>query len=315
MTPVAAMTAQQRVQAAINGQPVDRVPATAWIHFGSEHLTSEETAALHLRFAREYQPDLLKIHADYRLRISHAHDLRDAADIRQIGLDAADSPCFVQQKPCVSAVLAALSDHSVVMETVLSPCQNLLRNVGSDQLPMLLRHPQHTLDTLARITEATCAHVRWLQAEGVPVCFFATHGAVAVLNHDGQPDARHLEIVERWIRPFDQQVLAAAAGMTRILHAHGQNLIMHRVRDYAFDILHVATELAGNPSLAELRQWTDKCLMGGVNENTFTRLSLNALADQMSAASTCAGQQGLILAPGCSLPPHTPARLLKALLN
>lgn len=309
------MTSRERIRAAIAGQPVDRVPTTAWMHFASEHLPAEQTAALHLRFAEAYQPDLLKIHADYRLRISDSHDLRNAGDLLQIGYSAAASPCFVEHKQCLLAVLASPSNTSVVMDTVFSPFQNLLRNIGADQLPALFDYQQQTLATLQQITQASCEHVHWLQAQGVDTVFFATHAAIAAEQYTGLARERHSEIVERWIQPFDKQVLAAASGMTRILHVHGQGLMLDSVRDYDFEVLHLATESPGNPSLSALRQWTHKCLMGGLNENTFTGLSLRALAARLEAAKAAAGPGGFILAPGCSLPPHAPARLLKQFLH
>jgi uroporphyrinogen decarboxylase len=311
----AQMSAQQRVAAAIAGQQTDRVPVTAWIHFGSEHLPPEQTAALHLAFAQTYSPDLLKIHADYRLSVSDSHDLRDADDILQIGRAAKKSPCFVQQKQCVSAVIESAQHRCVMMDTLFSPFQNLLRNVGADQLPLLMKYPQQTLDTLAYITEASCEHVHWLQTQGLSICLFATHGAIAAERYKGLARERRDEIVEHWIQPFDKQLLIAASGMTRILHAHGQGLQIERVRDYEFEVLHVSTELEGNPTLSALRQWTDKCVMGGINEASFTGLSLAGLQACIDQALVAAGPQKFILAPGCSLPSHTPARLLRHLLS
>lgn len=309
------LTAREKLQAVVAGQRVDHPPATAWVHFASEHLPPQETAALHLRFAEAYQPDLLKIHADYRLRVSRFHDLRSADDLLQIALSAAGSPCFVQQKQCVSAVLASAPNNCVVMDTLFSPFQNLLRNVGKDQLSVLLQYPSQTLEALEQITKASCEHLYWLQEQGVDVCFFATHAAIADEQLAGDARKKRDDILHDWIQPFDKQVLAAASGMTRILHAHGQPLMMAQLQGYEFEVLHVATELAGNPSLSELRQWTHKCLMGGINENTFAGLSLGALAGQIDAARTAAADCGLILAPGCSLPPHTPGRLLKRFLG
>lgn len=309
------MSVRERFDSAVAGLPVDRLPVTAWLHFGSEHLPPSDTAAVHRQFAEHYQPDLLKIHADYRLLVSHKHDLRSANDIAEIGLSAGDSPCFVAQKQCISALLASDKGKSLMMETVFSPFQNLLRNVGADQLTALLSHPQATHDTLVRITEATCEHLRWLRANGIDICFFATHGAIAAERFSGPAQQWHAFIVEQWIQPFDRQVLAAADGMTRILHAHGQGLVMDTLRNYAFEVLHVSTELPGNPTLAALRQWTDRCVMGGINEADFTGLSLAGLDERIAHAVSTAGQQRFILAPGCSLPSHSPGRLLHRLLK
>ena len=45
---MSSMTKLQRFMAAIKGEAIDRLPVSMWLHFASEHLSSEETARLHL---------------------------------------------------------------------------------------------------------------------------------------------------------------------------------------------------------------------------------------------------------------------------
>src|SRR5690606_4977713 len=118
------------------------------------------------------------------------------------------------------------------------------------------------------------------------------------------------EIYETFLRPFDLEVLAAAEGMVRVLHVHGNGVDLARIEGYPFEVLSLADRAPDNPSLAELRKRTDRCLMGGIDESALPDMSLDALACQIDDAIRQAGRQGFILAPGCTFPSFSPQRTL-----
>jgi uroporphyrinogen decarboxylase len=98
--------------------------------------------------------------------------------------------------------------------------------------------------------------------------------------------------------------------MVRILHVHGAGLEMCRVLDYPCEVISVSDRLSGNPSLAELRKLTPKCLMGGIDETKFQERNLAALAHEIDDAFAQAGRRNFILAPGCTIPSFSPKRTL-----
>ena len=53
----------ERVEAAVNGHPVDRVPVSAWGHFFTRETSAESLARAMLDFREAYDWDYLKIHA------------------------------------------------------------------------------------------------------------------------------------------------------------------------------------------------------------------------------------------------------------
>jgi uroporphyrinogen decarboxylase len=144
---------------------------------------------------------------------------------------------------------------------------------------------------------------------GVSGYFHATFGAIA----PGQPRGISAAVFEHFVRPFDLQILDAAEGLVRVLHAHGSGVLLERLQGYPFEVLHLADRTPGNPTLTQLRQWTPRCLMGGVDERTFTGLSVPELRQQVGQAIAQAGSAGLIVAPGCALAPSSSGRLLRTL--
>lgn len=98
--------------------------------------------------------------------------------------------------------------------------------------------------------------------------------------------------------------------MVRILHVHGIGLDIARVLDYPCEVISVSDRLPGNPSLAELRKITPKCLMGGIDETKFQERNLPAIAREVDDALAQAGRRNFILAPGCTLASFSPQRSL-----
>ncbi|MBY0411646.1 MAG: hypothetical protein K2Q97_16355 [Burkholderiaceae bacterium] len=307
------MTPRQRFMAAVQGQQVDRVPVSAWMHFGAQFWPPAEVARLHADFARAHQWDFVKVMADYRLPmppgpVVNGSNSADVVELLEhIGHHLDHAACFAAQRELLEALRQQLGPQAVLLDTGYDPWNNVLRNLGRDLEGALLQHPSHTLAALARVCEATCRHVQQLQRMGVDGYFYATNAAIA----HTQPRGLRQDVYERFVRPFDLAILDAAQGMVRVLHAHGTGIDLARLAGYPFEVIHLSDRFAGNPSLADLRRWTDRCVMGGIDEQGFTSASLASLAVQLTDAVQQAGPQGLILAPGCAVPTSSAARSLQ----
>ena len=55
------MTERERVLAAIQGKPVDRVPIALWRHFPQQDQKAETLAQAHVAFQKRWQWDFLKV--------------------------------------------------------------------------------------------------------------------------------------------------------------------------------------------------------------------------------------------------------------
>ncbi len=310
MTHGKTMSRHERFTAAVNGLPVDRVPVSAWMHLGTEHLPPAQVAQLHEAYWRAYDWDVLKVMADYRVEIPKAiESFNTPESLSNLSLAMQASTCFERQYECVALLMDKVGSEVPVLDSGYDPYTFVLRHIGHDQAPSLLLNAPALLGVLEVLTHRICQHLTNLKALGVTGYFHATLGAIGPEQQRGLSQ----EEFERFVRPFDLRILEAARGIVRVLHAHGSGLLLDRLVDYPFEILHVADRTPSNPGLALLRQWTQKCLMGGVDERTFTAFSVSGLNAQISDAIVQTGSDSLILAPGCAVPPSSSGRLLTAL--
>lgn len=301
------MTPRERFFAAVEGRPVDRIPATAWVHFLSDHLSPPDTAALHEKFLKTYGWDYAKVMGDYRYPVPAGLKTLDTpAWLEKIPVYGADAPHFAVQLACLSALRQAMGPDFPLIDTGFDPYQSILRNIGRDQEAALWAYRETTLGALERTCESICAYVRAIKKQGVEGFFYSVNSAIPA----GQPRGNNDQVYETFLRPFDLRILEEARGMVRVLHVHGTGLAMERVRDYPCEVINLSDRLAGNPSLSQLRKLTDKCLMGGLDESRFADLSLTALAAQVDDALAQAGREHFMLAPGCTIPSFTPKRSL-----
>ena len=301
------MNKRERFLAAVRGEKIDRPPVTAWVHFLSDHLSGEQTAALHRCFLGAYDWDVAKVMNDYRYPIpAGVQTLEDPASLRAFKPLGLDEPCFAEQLKCLATLRAVLGPDIAMIDTGFDPYQQVLRNVGFDQAEHLWRHPAETLRALHVVAENTCRYIAAVKAQGVEAFFLSINGAI----REGCPRGSNQQVYETFQRPFELQLLKAAEGMVRILHVHGIGLDLGRVLDYPCEVISVSDRLPGNPSLAELRKLTPKCLMGGIDESKFQERNLPAIAREVDDALAQAGRRNFILAPGCTLVSFTPKRSL-----
>lgn len=301
------MNKRERFFAAVRGGKIDRPPVTAWVHFLSDHLSGEQTAALHRCFLEAYDWDVAKVMNDYRYPIpAGVQTLEDPASLRAFTPLSLDEPSFAEQLKCLAALRAALGPDIALIDTGFDPYQQVLRNVGFDQAEHLWTHQAEALRALEIVAENTCRYIKAVKAQGVEAYFLSINGAI----REGFPRGSSRQVYETFQRPFELQLLNAAEGMVRILHVHGAGLDLGRVLDYPCEVISLSDRLPGNPSLAELRRITPKCLMGGIDETRFQERNLPALAREVDAALAQAGRRKFILAPGCTLASFSPKRSL-----
>jgi len=301
------MTPRERFLTAVHGGTVDRIPTTAWVHFLSDHLSGEETARLHERFLKTYRWDLAKVMSDYRYPVpAELRDLTDPASLRAFEPVGLDHPAFAQQLDCLARLRSAMGPDFPLLETGFDPYQQIVRNLGRDQQEHLWRNETEALRALETVSESIRNYIRELKRIGVDGFFYSINSAIP----EGFPRGTRREIYDAFLRPFDLDVLAAAEGMVRVLHVHGNGVDLDRIDGYPYEVLSLSDRSPNNPTLRELRKRTDRCLMGGIDESAFPDMSLGMLARQVDDAVEQAGRERLILAPGCALPSFSPRRTL-----
>jgi uroporphyrinogen decarboxylase len=297
------MTKMQRFMAAIRGEEVDHLPVSMWLHFASEHLSSEETARLHLRYYNAYQWDYLKAMNDYRYPLPSGETVNTEAELMAFEPLPMSEPAFAKQLACLSILRSELGPDVPIVETLFNSLQTLVRGAGAGAAQVVFAQPQAGHAMLEAVTRTLIDYVRSLKNIGVTGLFYSVNGA-------SKPEAGGLTAAQfdEFVKPYDLRILQAAEGLVRIGHIHGYQLEFERTLDYpveAFSWSHHHT----TPSLAEARKLTQAALVGGINEVAIPKQSTDEITADVAAAAREAGPRKLLIGPGCTVPPDTPYRL------
>jgi uroporphyrinogen decarboxylase len=301
------MTRTERVQAAVNGADVDRLPVCFWHHFqpeGSGRAMAEATLRF---FDDEFALDIAKVMPDlpYPFPKKSISSLEDWRLIEPI--DPIRSRYFRERAESIGILRDSLGFDTPVIMTVFSPLAEAMYAARDREqfLAHLREHPVVIHEVLATIAENLAAHMRDVIDAGADGIFFALQGCSRTIMTEQQ--------YREFGRPYDLMALrGASGGWLNILHVHGEkDLMFDQCLDYPVQVLNWSDRIAG-PSLREARVKTSKCLMGGWNE--FGALS-NGPEEQIEAeAKDALGQTGgrkFILANGCSVPDETDHRWLE----
>ena len=304
------MNKRERFFAAVQGQPVDRPPVTAWVHFQSDHLAGKQVADLHLNFLRSYDWDVLKVMNDFRYAVPEGiQTLADASSLKAYRPQGLKSAAVQAQLECLDRLQDNVKGEVPLLETTFEPFQQIVRNIGFSQAANLYRHKDAALSALAIITEDLCEYMGALRSRGIEGVFMSINGAIPEHLPRGASQENH----ELFQKPFAAAVLRAAEGMVRVLHVHGSSLLMERVEGYPCEVLSVSDRLPSNPGLAALRKFSDKCLMGGIDETRIQERTLPEIAEEINDTIAQAGKDKLIIAPGCTIASFTSQRNLALL--
>jgi uroporphyrinogen decarboxylase len=325
------MTRRERIHAALNRQPVDRVPYAVWRHFPQVDRNPAGLAQATLRFHERYASDFLKITPAGGFAVEEwgcveseevrpdGHRpcatcaVRSAEDWRRIRpLDPSSAAGWSQQ---IEVVIRMGFDKRVgdapVVPTLFSPL-SLARKLSGERLNTDLReHPQLVKDALEAITETLVRFSALALTEGVSGIFYSIQAASRRLH----TEAEYAEFGE----PYDRRVLESVRDRSTltIIHAHGEQLMFERLArlpGHAWNWDDRTTP----PSLADGRALVPGAVIGGLGQWTTLKTGTPdaAAAEAQDAVAQTQGV-GLIVGPGCVLPIGTPdenvAAVVKAL--
>ncbi len=308
MAITAEMTKTERVMAAVRGEAVDRIPVCFWHHFrplGSGRRLAEATLDF---FVNEFDLDVLKIMPDIPYPFPRRAIARPEDWLLIEPIARERSRFFRERAATIGFLRDAVGFDVPIIMTVFSPLAEAIHFASSPEVVLAdaERHPALVHEALATIAENLREHIRECIEQGADGVFFALQGCTRAT----MPPERYRELG----RPYDLLALQGAVdGWLNVLHVHGErDLLFDEVLDYPVAVLSWSDRLAG-PSLAEARQKTDKCLMGGWHE--FGALAHGPAEEIRAEAEDAVRQTGgrkFILANGCSVPDDTDARWLHA---
>lgn len=337
---MAQLNKRERVDAALRGDAVDRVPVSAWRHFIPEERTSDGAVEAHLHFFNQFDWDWLKVnpratiyaeawgnrydydHYDGVLPRRVAGPIATPDDLTKIESVSATAGVFGEELNVLRRIGREL-DGAHFVQTVFSPLSVLafLTTQLGDQLPdlglpsrfdtlrsLIHEYPREVHAALEAISETLSGYAGAVLETGASGVFFA----IVRLARAGVLTP---EEYETFGRPYDLRVLQAVrSGTFNVLHVCGPQAYFDLAREYPVHAVNWAAVGQENPTLAEARAQTDKALVGGVDEAGV--IQNGTPADVLAEARAAIGDAGpakLLLSPGCGLATDVPTANLHAL--
>lgn len=322
------MSKWERVQAALHGAEVDRVPISLWKHYHLQDRAPGQLAEVTLALHRQFDTDLIK------LTPSGLYPIQDWGATIQFGADDDFLPLAVppvitsaaqwetlprldvnkgalrRELETIHHVAAGLHGSAPFMMTIFSPlciayklCGDKVS--GERLLDDMRQSPRQVHAGLAVIAAVVQEYATACMEAGASGFFYATQMATR--------DLMTREEFQTFGRAYDLPVLESLVGRSRVtmLHVCRENLMFDLVIDYPVDVFNWAAGTSGT-SLTDARQMTGRALAGGLSLDTLVKGAEEDVLAQAREAIAQAGRTGFILAPDCVIRGPSPDSNLAA---
>ncbi len=323
------MDSRARVEAALAGEKPDRPPIGAWGHTYREEWSPEALARVTVERARRFGWDYVKFQprascfaeAFGNRYTPSNHPFRSGPLVSQAvesledweKLQLVDPKALDDQVESIGMVCRELGERVPVLQTVFSPITVGGYLVGKDKRRVvrdLRQHPEVVLPALERIGDALVDFSRRSVEAGAAGLFYAISGYASA-------GVMPLDVYDNLLFPLDLRIVDSfpAAAWFNVLHLCGSRINLDVARRLPVQAVSWAAHQAGNPSLsAAQRMLPGKAVMGGVAQRTtLLRGPVSAIKHEVEAAERETGGKGLIVAPGCSVPPRVSAENLQVM--
>lgn len=321
------MNTLERVRAAINREPVDRIPYAVWCHFPEADRSPAGLAQAVLRFHQRYGSDFLKVtpasgyavadwgcvESDTVMPDGHrpcaSHAINSAGDWKKIKPLDITTSAYGQHLETLVRILVDRRTDAPVLPTVFSPL-TLCRKLSGDRLNQDLRErPEAVTEALEAITDTLIRFTAMCLEEGVAGIFYAIQAASRRFHTE--------EEYARFGEPYDRRILEAVMPRARlvILHAHGDELMFDRLARLPAHAWNWDDRSVG-PSLKEGKARVPGAVIGGVSQlSTLLEGTPDDVSEEVKDAVDQTDGISLIVGPGCVLPPKVPDGNVVALVK
>jgi uroporphyrinogen decarboxylase len=319
---------RERVYAALQGEPVDRLPVSLWRHFFKRDRSPEGLAQATLDFSRRYDLDLIKVTPsglyaieDWGASIRHSDDddtpprlkrpvVEEPEHWRRLAALSVQQGALGRELQSLGAIEAGLvqDDAPPVLMTLFSPLTLAYKLVGEAIQDHIRDHASDLHFALATIAETTARFGMAALAAGADGVFFATQLArPSILTAD-----EYRDFGER----YDLIVLEYLSAQTDliVLHLHGEDVFFDLVHSYPVTAVSWH-DRETRPTLREAVTQTHKAIVAGLDRDLLANGSAEDVTTQVRDAQQQTGGRRLILAPACVVSTETPEANLQAVVE
>ena len=316
----------ERVYAALEGKPVDRVPLSLWRHFHKQDQTPAGLASATLAFYHKYDFDLIKLTPsdfyaieDWGAQIAASKDddqpprlkkpvIKTPDDWRHLNTLNPTEGSYGATLEAIKLVTDQLNrDDAPVLMTIFSPMTLAHQLAGEALLEHLETHSTDVQIGLATIAETTSRFALAALEAGADGIFFASQFS----RSDLLTEKMCLDFVVRYDLIALERVKTRPAPL--VLHLHGEHVYFETSNQYPAHAVSWHNHETG-PSLEEALPLTNKALMTGLDAGLLEHGQPEEIIAQAKAAMETVGQR-LILAPTCLISPSTPLENLDAIIQ
>lgn len=323
------MNKKERVEAALRGEKVDRVPVSVWAHDYEREWEVQPLMEVLVENFTRYDWDFMKVQprstyfaeawrARYRPSgkkheepVFEGSPIRSSSDWKRLRPREPDSAPFGDQLRLLQLLNHQVGYDAYFAQTIFCPLSVALSLVGNDPEPVLssIREDRSTFHTgLRMITETLINYAIACLEMGTTGIFYATNGwaSESLLTQD-----QYREFGEQ----YDLEFLDAIKSRSKftVLHNCGERIYFDLMASYAVHAICWDVYAPGNPDLRDGQRRCGKAVIAGLNRQTLRDGTVGQIQDEVGQALEATGSRSLLLAPGCVLASDTPARNLEAI--
>lgn len=325
----ALMNKKERVEAALRGEAVDRVPASMWGHDFEREWSAHGLAEATVENFTRYDWDYVKVtprssyHVEgwkvkarpsgqpYQPPVIEHFPIKSASDWKRLRPLEPDQGVFAEQLKALQLVNHSVGYDAYFVQTIFCPLGVAKLLAGNRIEPVLqtIREDRSAMHAALRIiTETFTSFAIACLEYGANGVFYTTKGwaSQSLLTPD-----QYREFGEQ----YDLEFLDALKSRAKlnILHNCGTHIYFDQLASYPVHVLSWDTNAEGNPSLRDGKQRSGRAVMGGISQQSALKDgSPNQVRDEVAKAVEQTNGQHFLLAPGCAISPETPAKNLEA---
>ena len=324
------MNKKERVDAALRGDPVDRVPASMWGHDFTREWGMQSLAEAMVENFTRYDWDYMKVNprASYHVEgwgvkvrpsgdpytapVFEDSPIKSASDWKRIRPLEPDRGVLAEQLRSLQLINHSIGYDAYFVQTIFCPLGVAKYLAGNKAEPVFqtLREDRAAMHAALRvITETFTAYAIACMEQGASGIFYATNSwaSTGMLTPD-----QYREFGEQ----YDLEFLDAIKSRSKfnILHNCGTHIYFDQLASYPVQAISWDANAEGNPDLHQGQMSAGKAVMGGISQKTTLKNGTpEQVREEVARAIELTGGKHFLLAPGCSIPPETPVKNLEAI--